>query len=336
MTTIHDIAKALGIAPSTVSRALSGSTLINKNTRENIERMALKMGYERNVMASNLRKGVTNIVGIIVPRVNRQFFSNVISGAESILDAAGYSVIICQSHEKLAYETKALKTIRRNQVAGLLISHSIETKEGGRIIDIMDKSVRLVQFDRVFSDLPGAKIVNNNFEGAYAATCHLIEQGYKRVGTLAGYMNARHYRDRLDGYCAALKDHGIEVDEDIIFLDAIVRETGHENAVKAIAKGCDAIYSAGDFSALGAMDAAKEAGLSIPLDFGIVGTANEIFTSLMHPSMSSIEMNPKEIGMKAAEAFLKGSDETVIIPMTLIERESSCRKNILKNNTKLS
>lgn len=331
MTTIHDIAKALGIAPSTVSRALSGSTLINKDTRENIKKMALKMGYERNVMASNLRKGVTNIVGIIVPRVNRQFFSNVISGAESVLDAAGYSVIICQSHEKLAYEIKALKTIRRNQVAGLLISHSIETEDGGRIVGIMDDRTRLVQFDRVFSDLPGAKIVNDNFKGAYAATCHLIEQGYGRIGTLAGYMNVRHYRERLEGYCTALKDHGIEVDEDIIFLDSIVRETGHESAVKALAKGCDAIYSAGDFSALGAMDAAREAGLSIPVDFGIVGTANENFTSLMHPSMSSIEMNPKEIGMKAAEAFLKGSEETVVIPMTLIERDSSRRQKKQEN-----
>lgn len=95
-----------------------------------IERKAKEMGYERNVMASNLRKGVAKTVGIIVPRINRQFFSNVISSAESILEEAGYTVIICQSHETLEDEIKALKTMRANQVAGVLISHSIQSVNG--------------------------------------------------------------------------------------------------------------------------------------------------------------------------------------------------------------
>jgi LacI family transcriptional regulator len=99
--------------------------------------------------------------------------------------------------------------------------------------------------------------------------------------------------------------------------------------------GCDALYCAGDFSALGAMDAAKQAGLCIPRDFGIVGTANEIFTDLTSPAMSSIEQNPKEMGLRAAEAFLqfaKGihEDKEIIVEMKLIERESSMRQTLTK------
>ena len=103
---------------------------------------------------------------------------------------------------------------------------------------------------------------------------------------LAGYMNTDLYRERLRGYKQALLDAGRPVDEDIIFLDTIVRETGFENGLKAIDKGCDALYSAGDFSALGAIEAARERGLRCPDRFGIVGTANEIFDALMSPSIA--------------------------------------------------
>ncbi|MBQ4287458.1 MAG: LacI family DNA-binding transcriptional regulator, partial [Bacteroidales bacterium] len=99
-TTIRDIAVALGVTPSTVSRALSGNPYVKESTRAAILMKARELGYERNVMASNLRKGTTNIVGIIVPRINREFFGNVISGAESVLSEAGYSVVICQTHER--------------------------------------------------------------------------------------------------------------------------------------------------------------------------------------------------------------------------------------------
>ena len=133
--TITDIANEMGITPSTVSRALAGSPRVKESTREAIERKAKEMGYERNVMASNLRKGVAKTVGIIVPRINRQFFSNVISSAESILEEAGYTVIICQSHETLEDEIKALKTMRANQVAGVLISHSIQSVNGDHILE---------------------------------------------------------------------------------------------------------------------------------------------------------------------------------------------------------
>lgn len=323
MVTIHDIARELGIAPSTVSRALSGSLLINKKTREQIEAKAKELGYVRNMIASNLRKGVTNTVAIIVPRINRQFFANVISGAQSVLNKAGFSVIICQTSEYLEAEIQALKTTMHNQVAGVLISHSIESTESKHITEILGNNVRLVQFDRIYSDLPGAKVVNDNFNGAYKATEHLIRKGYKRIGTLAGYKSVEHYVERIEGYKKALTDNGLQIDESIIYPNAILRETGYENAVSAIKNGCDALYCAGDFSALGALDAAKEAGMSVPEQFGIVGTANEIFTSLTHPSLSTIEMRPVEIGKAAATAFLEGSNEKITIKMELIERESS-------------
>ena len=326
MVTITDIAQALGITPSTVSRALAGSRRVKEKTRLEVEKKAAEMGYERNVVAANLRKGRSNIVGIIVPRIHREFFSNVIGGAESILNQAGYNVIICQTMESQDAEIKALKALRNYRVAGILMSHSIESKNGNHIKEYTE-GLPLVQFDRVFPDIPGAKIVGANCEGAFTATRHLIEQGYKRIGTIAGFMTSQAYIERLAGYRLALESAGIAFDPSIVYENAIVRETGYDACMKALDAGCDALYSAGDFSALGAIDALKERGVRIPEDFGVVGTANESFTALMSPSLSSLGQHPFEMGQAAAHAFLEGRTNTEIIPMELHIRQSSNKKN---------
>jgi len=203
------------------------------------------------------------------------------------------------------------------------MSHAIGARDGKHILDALGSHIPLVQFDRVFSELPGAKVVSDNFEGAYAATKHLIEQGYRHIGTLAGYMNSEAYAARLEGWRQALRDGGLPEGE--VYYDTIVRETGYEAGLKAIDAGCDALYSAGDFSALGAVEAARSRGLRIPEDFGIVGTANETFTSLMTPSMSSLALNPFEMGRQAAQAFLEGADGVRVVPMELKVRDSSSR-----------
>lgn len=328
--TITDIAREMGITPSTVSRALADSPRVKLSTRQAIQKKAAEMGYERNIMASSLRKGVVSAVGIIVPRINRQFFGNIISSVEYELGKEGYTVLICQTHERLEDQIKAIKTLRANQVAGIMISHSIESVSSTDISEHLPEGIKLIQFDRVYSDLPGPKVINDGIQGSYNATMSLIRNGYRKIGTLAGYMDIRMFRDRRDGYFKALQEAGLPVDESLVYERCILRGTGREAAIEAIDAGCDALYCAGDFSALGALDAAKEKGLRVPEDFGIIGTANEQFTSLMSPSVSSLEQNPKEIGRAAAEAFLKlmaGEDagEEIIVPMELIERESSTR-----------
>ncbi len=322
MTTITDIANALGITPSTVSRALAGNTRVKEETRIAVEKMAKMLGYERNVVAANLRKGQSHIVGIVVPRINREFFSNVIGGAERVLNQAGYNTLICQTLESFEAEIKALRTLKNYRVAGVLLSHAIDAINGKHVKEILEDTP-LVQFDRVFPDLPGAKIVGANCEGAFQATMHLIQTGYKRIGTIAGYMTSQAYVERLAGYRLALESAGIPFDKSIVYENAIVRETGYEAGLKAIEAGCDALYSAGAFSALGAIDAIKEKGIRVPEDFGVVATSNEGFTSLMSPALSTLNQHPFEMGETAARAFLEGSRETQVIPMELIVRQSS-------------
>ena len=326
MTTITDIAAALGITPSTVSRALAGNPRVKEETRIAVQKKAEELGYEPNVVASNLRKGQSRIVGIVIPRIHREFFSNVIGGAENILNQAGYNVLICQTLESYDAEIKALKTLKNYRVAGVLLSHAINSLSGKHVKEILG-STPLVQFDRVFPDLPGAKIVGANCEGAYKATMHLIESGYKKIGTLAGFMTSQAYVERLAGYRMALEASGLPYDNSIVFYNTIVRETGYEATLKAIEAGCDALYSSGAFSALGAVDALREKGVKEADEFGIVATSNEGFTALMSPSLSTLNQHPFEMGEAAARAFLEGRVDTQVIPMELIIRQSSNKNN---------
>lgn len=330
--TIVDIARELNLHPSTVSRALTGQGRVGQETKDLVFKKAVELGYNCNQVASSLRKGITDTVGMVVPLINRLFFSNVISGAESVLNPAGYNLVVCQTHDRKDDETRVIRNLLRNQVAGMIVSHSLETISPELLQSVTSHGVVLVQFDRAFEDLPGTCVVNDNFSGAYAATKHMIESGYRRIGHLGGEFTSNIYEDRLAGYRKALEDAGIEFDESIVFNDSISRDKGFYNMAKALEKKCDALYCAGDYSALGVMEYARHNNIRIPEDFGVVGTANETFAELVTPSLTTIEQNAKDMGVKAAEAFLSMREDStavrkkIVVPMKLIIRDSASGK----------
>ncbi len=329
--TIVDIARELNLHPSTVSRALTGQGRVGEATKDLVFKKAVELGYNCNQVASSLRKGITDTVGMVVPLINRLFFSNVISGAESVLNPAGYNLVVCQTHDRKEDETRVIRNLLRNQVAGMIVSHSLETTNPELLQTVASNGVALVQFDRAFEDLTGTCVVNDNFGGAYAATKHLLENGYTRIGHLGGEFNANVYADRLAGYKKALEEAGIEYDESIIFDHSISRDKGFYNMAKALEKKCDALYCAGDYAALGVMEYARHNNIRIPEDFGVVGTANEIFAELINPSLTSVEQNARDIGILAAEAFLSMREDKapvkkkIVVPMKLIVRDSAKR-----------
>ena len=329
--TIKDIALKLDITPSTVSRALADNPRISKKTRVKVMETAKKMGYEPNVIAASLRKGTSDTVGMIVPGINRSFFSNVISGVEEMLNNAGFNLIISQSNENLKKEKLAVQTLMQNRVGGVIMSLSVQSSGHSHIKKMVKRGIPVVQFDRVASDIPGPKIFNDNFTGAYISVKHLLESGFKRIVHFSGSLGINVYKERMEGYKAALEEAGIEFNERFVFENSITRETGKRNVEIALNKlGADAVFSSGDFSALGALEKLKEMGVSVPEEFGVSGFANEPFAELMHPTLTSVEQNPREMGNRIALAIIKKlkgdeEDENIVIPVDLIIRESSMR-----------
>jgi LacI family transcriptional regulator len=336
-TTIYDIAKALNITAATVSRALNNNPKISTATRGLVLETAAKMNYKQNKLALALKSGKSHNVGIIVPRINTNFFSTIIRGIEEELQPQGYQVIICQSHEDDERQMETINTLLNAQVDGILMSISHISEQNSSYIErILKKNVPLIFFDRK-KDMAGVSSVTiNDFKGAYLATQHLIEQGNKKIAFLSGDRSLEIYEDRYNGYKQALLDNDIEINEEyIIDIRSNVIE-GHYAIEKLLQleNPPTALFSTSDFAALGAIQKLKEHGIKIPEEFCVFGFGNEPFTKFMELSISTVDQSPLEMGKMAAKVFLEqitnsGNlkiEKKVVLMPELHIRQSSTKK----------
>jgi len=330
--TIKDIARELGTTYSTVSRALNNAPGIGAEKRRRILAKAREMGYEPNLVARQLRQGGSRTIGLIVPRINRVFFSNVIHGVETIARERGYSVIICQSNEDRIREEENIRTLISNHVAGILMSLSKETERSEPHKEILKRNIPFVMFDRVFSKLDTNKVLNDNFQAAFQMTEHLIKQGYKKIFHFAGPEKINIYRDRMSGFLDAMNNHGMKPENGQILDNVITKERGKEETDRMIREGrhFDAIFAASDFSALGAMLSLKDHSIEVPGEVGVAGFANEPFTELL--GLTTVEQRSTEIGRSAAGLLFEwiDSEQDSTLKEIVIKPEIIIRNSTLK------
>lgn len=334
--TIYDIAKALNISSSTVSRALNNHPRISEATKKRVQEYAQQNGYEPNVVASNLRTKKTNTIGVIVPRISRHFFSSAISGIEEFAKANGYRTLISQSYDDFEHELECTQTLLSSRVDGVIASLAMETTNVDHYKKLVSKNIPLVFFDRVSDEIETNKVIVDDFNGGFKATEHLIQQGCTRIAHFAGSQNHNIYINRLQGYMKALRKHNMPVEEELIIYSDITRESGTRiaNEILSMDNRPDGIFSANDTAALSTMLVAKEMGINIPLELSIVGFSNEPYSELLEVPLSTIDQSGVEVGQKSAELLInqinQGSDEeampqTVMLPVKLLERKSSDR-----------
>ncbi|WP_291102653.1 MULTISPECIES: LacI family DNA-binding transcriptional regulator [unclassified Flavobacterium] len=338
-TTIYDIAKELNISAATVSRALNNNPKISKNTCKLVMETAARMNYKQNKLALALRSGKSNNVGVIVPRVDSNFFGSIIRGIEEELHPNKYHVIICQTHENEKREIENINTLLNAQVDGIMISITNESKENEKIIHrVIEKNIPLIFFDRKKSIDGVSSVTINDFKAGYIATQHLIDEGCKRIAHLSGDQSLEIYENRFKGYKQALLDNGIDFDENYVFRTKSNVEAGRQATEKLLKleNPPDAIFSSSDFAALGAIQELKSQGIKIPEDFCVVGFGNEPFTKFMELSISSVDQSPMEMGKMTAKVFLEQVNNTenfkmekkVVLNPELHIRKSSSRNTL--------
>ncbi|MDX1767795.1 MAG: LacI family DNA-binding transcriptional regulator [Arenibacter troitsensis] len=338
-TTIYDIAAKLGLTAATVSRALNNNTKISFNTRKLVLETALEMNYEQNKLALALKSGKSYNVGVIVPRIDSNFFSSVIRGIEEELYPKGYHVIICQTHNQENIENEKINSLVNVQVDGILMSISNANLEANKGLNklLKNKKTPLVFFDRK-KDIKGISSVTiDDFKGGYDATKHLLDQGCKRIAHLSNDRNFEIFRNRYLGYRQALLDNGIEFDESLVIETQSNVQDGRRAARLLLDMEAppDAIFSSSDFAALGAIQEIKESGFNIPQDMCVVGFSNEPFTRFMElTTISTVDQFPLDMGRKAAQVFLEEVGHTedvkttqnIVLTPELIVRRSSSKK----------
>ncbi|WP_366183137.1 LacI family DNA-binding transcriptional regulator [Flavobacterium ovatum] len=340
-STIKDIAAALGLTPSAVSKALSDHPRISDKTKEAVRQMVVTLDYQPNTLSSALRKGRSNLVGVIIPRINSNFFSSVVENMEEVLNANGYNIVMTQSNELYAKECKSIDSLLGIQVDGIIASMANETICLDHYEKIKSKGVQLVLFDRGEDELQVDYVGIDDYKSSYLIIEHLSKQNCKKIAHIAGFNHIRIYKDRALGYRDALEKYGLPLYEEMIIESNLRVEDGRRimKELLALPVRPDAVYAAGDYAALGALQVLKEENIKVPEEIALIGFSDEPFTSLSSPSITTINQHSAQIGKLAAESFLEriknpNSNKNlkkIILEPELIIRDSSNKKTHKKN-----
>ncbi len=303
--TLKDMARILGLSPSTISRALKDHPDISNDTKKLVKAFAEKVNYRPNALALSLRRQRTNTIGLIIPEIVHHFFSSVISGIEDLAYGEGYNVIISQSNENYQREVVDTQSLIDHRVDGILVSVSKTTLNFDHLKSAIDNGIPMVFFDRVCDEIETDKVIVDDFDGAYTATSHLVERGSRRILHLSAPQNLLIGKKRQEGYLHALKMHNIQPDE-----KWIIKCDTRENVFKirdkliALAPHIDGIFTVNDSTAIAAMQVLQEAGYQIPGDIRVIGFGDGPNASIAYPPLSTVEQKGYEMGHEAMRLLL--------------------------------
>lgn len=336
-TSIYDIAQRLGVSVSSVSRALSDHPSISAALKERIRQVAEELHYTPNSVAVNLKTGKRNTIGVVVPGINRSFFSSAIEGIEDKAYKQGYDVLIYQSKDSAEREERIVHSLA-GKVDGVIASVAADATDHGYYNDLSASGVPVVLFDRTATGVDAGTVIVDDYQGAALAVKHLIRQGFTRIYHCAGPQHVNVWGNRLRGYLDTMQEAGITLSEEYIFEGVNTSEEEGRRFAKTVLAAREAghplpeaVFFAGDFAALGAMLEFRKAGIDIPEQIAIVGFANEPFCQLLSTPLSSVDQFSYKMGYMAGKMMfdrLKGEPQVgVVIAPELIIRKSSLKNN---------
>ena len=334
--TLKDIAAALNISVTTVSKALKNYPDVSVKTKERVKEYAEKVNFTPNSFAAYLRTHESKTIGIVIPRLNHYFFSSILRGIISEAEKHEYMTFILCSEESYELEKVQIQRLLSKNVDGIFLSIADKTHDLAHIQNIMDNGTNLVIFDKYSKLTQCSSIVIDDRKAAYTAVKHLISKGNKRIAHFRGPLLPQNSIDRFLGYKQALEDHEIKYDKNLVFIcDEISDSEGYNHTQDILDKkmDVDAIFAVADLPAIGAIKCLIENNIKIPDQIAVMGFSNWMISSLITPSLSTINQPGELMGRKAFRVFLeeretKKRNEIVEfkkyeIETTLIERKST-------------
>ena len=306
--------------PSTVSRALSRTDLpLRPETRRKVQAAVERLGYRPSVLARGLRTRRTSTLGMLVPDITNPFFPPIIRGAEEAARARGYELVLCNTDDSPEREDASLRLLRERQADGLLIATS-------RMADATLDTVRRERFpfvlvnrgSRVAADLA---VEVDNERAARSVVDHLVALGHRRIAHIAGPLSTTTGAERAAGFREALSAHGVTVADDLVVeADAYAEGAGYAAGKRVLRARPTAIFAANDLLLIGALRAAREAGLRVPADLSLVGVNDIPLAALIDPPLTTVRVPQREMGELAVGiliARLEGRD--VPVPRVRLE-----------------
>ena len=302
---IKDVAKKAGVSRTTVSRVLGDFPGVREKTRKKVLKAVSELNYEINAVARNLRQKKTNSIGIIVGNVLSQFYSVIAKSVEDTANKFGYNTILCNGDENPEKELNYLKVLKSNRVDGIILTPTGKNSE--YVQHLIKSGTKVVLLDRLIEGVDCDTVLVDNANGAYQAVKHLIDQGYRKIGIVNGYLDRTTGVERLKGYLQAIKEANITRDDDLIKIGDFKKESGEELTKELLEQPNrpEAIFTTNIDMSMGALIAIKEMGLTIPKDIAIVCFDDSDWASILEPPLTVIRQPVYQLGSTAAELLIK-------------------------------
>lgn len=336
--TLKHIADALGVSAMTVSRALNDRDNVDEQTKQRVRNKAQSMGYTPNRVAKSLVSRKTHTIGVVIPEITHAFFPEVVRGIEEVAYKSDYQLFLTNANELFSREKEAIETLRSQRVDGLLISSSLTREDYSFYEGIIEGGAKVVFFDRCIEDIGASCVSVNDRESSKKITEHLItEHGYKKIAHLSGPQKVSIGKARLQGFKDALDAHNLSCNEDWIVQAGFREDTGYEAMWNLLQNNKDhlpeAVVVVNDPTAIGAIDAINDYGLTIPEDIAIVGFTDDIRSRLLNPPLTTVHQPAYEMGEEAAKKLISyvEEDDTEVEKIevsTTLKIRSSCGCNL--------
>lgn len=341
MANIQDVAKRAGVSISTVSRALNGRAHVNEDVIARVRLAAQELQYQPSRAARALRANQATIIGLLITDIQNPFFTTLVRGVEDVAQRNGYSLILCNSDEDPQKERQYIEVLCAERVAGAIV---VPTREQSRTLTLFrEHHIPIVTIDRRVKDDEIDAVLVDNVRGAREATTHLLMNGYRRIGIIAGPVTATTGRERLEGYRQALREAGMELDPLLERIGSFKEKSGQQltHELLDLENPIDALFVANNLMTLGALTALNERQLRIPDDIAVVGFDEMPWAALSTISLTTVTQPVYEIGSTAALRLFQRlqhpttftRQEIVLAPALHIRNSSRPRPDLIANNT---
>ena len=334
--TLKDIASALNISVTTVSKALKNYPDVSIKTKKRVKAYAEKVNFTPNSFAASLRTHESKTIGIVIPRLNHFFFSSILRGIISEAEKNDYMTFILCSDESYELEKTQIQRLLSKNVDGVFLSIANSTHNLDHIQNIIEMETSLVIFDKYSKLTSCSSVIIDDRKAAYTAVEHLIKKGKKRIAHLRGPLLPQNSIDRFLGYKKALEDNGIAYDKDLVFIcNELNDQVGYDHMQYILDQKLevDAVFGVADLPAIGALRCLTENNIQIPEEIAVIGFSNWRISSLVTPSLTTIDQPGELMGRKAFQVFIderdtKKRNEPVVfkkheIETSLVERKST-------------
>lgn len=328
--TMKDIARSLNVSVTTVSKVINGHRDISEKTRQDVMRKIIEMGYVPNIMAANLRRTRANIVALIFSDVTKPYFGQVIEGYESVLEQEGYGTITLSSKEDPERETAFLRSIASMNMAGIIIDPAQNSDKSKN--ELEQTGLPYVFSSRFLEENDDYYVAADNRQTGYMATAHLLERKPGRpVFCVNGPNGISVTTMRFQGYCSAMEDADMKVEEKNIFNNCFGLKDAYEIGLR-IAKEAEppfSVFCSTDQMAAGVLRAFYDSGIRVPEDAGVIGVDDIDISTYLVPSLTTVAIPRRSIGEMSARmliSLMRGEEvrqPRILLPTKLIVREST-------------